>query len=68
MQISALFIYPLKGGAAVQLSEAEMTLKGLKYDRTLMAVDPVTKVFVTQRANPRLATVKAVPDGDGVIL
>lgn len=66
MQVSGLYIYPLKGGAAVELPEAVMTPKGLRHDRVLMAIDPVTHAAVTQRENPKLAQVVAVPGAYGV--
>lgn len=68
MKIAGLHIYPLKGGAALDLSKAEVTPKGLKHDRVLMAVNTETNTFVTQRENRKLATVGAVPDDEGVTL
>ncbi len=68
MHVSGLYIYPLKGGAAISLAEATVTSKGLEYDRALMAVHPGTGKFVTQRENPGLASVKALPDDTGIVL
>ncbi|MDD9901713.1 MAG: MOSC domain-containing protein [Alphaproteobacteria bacterium] len=68
MKVEALYIYPLKGGAAVRQDSAEVTPKGLKHDRVLMVVEPDTGKFITQRENPVLATIGAAVTDKGVIL
>ncbi|MEZ0261500.1 MAG: MOSC domain-containing protein [Alphaproteobacteria bacterium] len=58
MQVSALYIYPVKGLRAVELQEAEVTPRGLRHDRRWMLVDMDGK-FITQREQPKLATLSA---------
>lgn len=54
MEISKLFVYPIKslGGITVQTSEVEM--RGLKYDRRWMLIDEHNR-FLSQREIPALA-------------
>lgn len=58
MQVSALYIYPVKGLRAVALQEAEVTPRGLRHDRRWMLVDADGK-FITQREQPKLARLTA---------
>lgn len=58
MEISALYIYPVKGLRAVALQEAEVTPRGLRHDRRWMLVDAGGK-FITQREQPKLAALSA---------
>ena len=69
--VSALFVYPLKGAAGIDLDAAEVRATGLASggvaDREWMAVDRAG-VFVTQREHPRLALVRtAIEDGRVVL-
>jgi uncharacterized protein YcbX len=54
--IAALFVYPVKGCRGIALSSARMTERGLEHDREWMVVD-IAGRFVTQRAEPRLASI-----------
>ncbi|NUS14302.1 MAG: MOSC domain-containing protein [Streptomyces sp.] len=66
--LSALHIYPVKSLRAVGASEAVVEPWGLAGDRRWMLVD-ARDTTVTQREQPRLALVAAVPlDGGGVRL
>ena len=75
--VSALRIYPVKGLGAIELTQAEVTARGLRHDRRFMVVDPAGEFF-TQRDFPRMATVwteiengtlrLAAPDADEVEL
>jgi uncharacterized protein YcbX len=56
MQVTDLYIYPIKSCRGIQLSQAEVTPKGLLWDREMMLVDGKGK-FITQREYPQLATV-----------
>lgn len=56
MRIKSLHIYPLKSVRGIDLTQSDVTLRGLKYDRTMMLVDPAGQ-FITQREIPLLATV-----------
>ncbi len=55
--ISALWVYPVKSCAGVQLSEAILTETGLEFDRAWMVVDAQGE-FVTQRELPRMALIR----------
>lgn len=55
--ISALFVYPIKSCAGVQLQEAIMTETGLEFDRAWMVVDDKGE-FLTQRELPRMALIQ----------
>jgi uncharacterized protein len=56
MHVSDLYIYPIKSCRGIQLKQAEVTYKGLLWDREMMLVDAKGK-FITQREYPQLATV-----------
>jgi hypothetical protein len=75
--IKALFIYPLKSGAPIELEKTNVLRTGLKYDRQFTLAQQVTSLpsldgkvssewqFMTQRNFPRLAKVETevwVPD------
>lgn len=67
MQIGSLAIYPIKGVQAVPLETAKVEARGLAGDRRWMIVDARSR-FITQREEPRLATIKAEISEDGLIL
>ena len=54
--IGALFVYPIKSCAGVQVQEAILTETGLELDRAWMVVDQHGE-FVTQRDLPRMALI-----------
>jgi hypothetical protein len=56
--VAALFIYPVKGCRGIALSSARVTGRGLEHDREWMVVDADGR-FVSQRTEPRLATITA---------
>jgi len=56
--VSGLYVYPLKGGAAVPLAECEVTALGFRFDRRWAVVSPTGRVL-TQREHPLLARVHA---------
>lgn len=58
MQLSGLFIYPLKSGRGISLSESPADALGLEGDRRFMLCDPSGK-FITQRETPALARIVA---------
>ncbi len=62
MQVTDLYIYPIKSCRGIQLSQAEVTPKGLLWDREMMLVDGKGK-FITQREYPQLATVSVTITG-----
>lgn len=65
MIVSELCIYPIKSCQGIKLRTAEVTAKGLKWDREMMLVSHKGK-FLTQRQFPQLAKVK-VELSDGSI-
>ncbi len=63
LTLSELYIYPIKSAAGIALSEAQVTARGLQYDRRWMVVDAQGK-FMTQRRFPRMALMKVkIADG-----
>lgn len=54
MQLTGLFIYPLKAARGIALASAELTAMGLQHDRRWMLVSPEGQ-FITQRTCPQLA-------------
>ena len=54
--VAGLYVYPLKGGAAVPLAETEVTALGFRFDRRWAVVGPTGRVL-TQREHPKLARV-----------
>ena len=56
VSIAALFVYPVKGCRGIALSSARVTERGLEHDREWMVVDAAGR-FVTQRTEPRLASI-----------
>ncbi|WP_207477849.1 MOSC domain-containing protein [Arenibaculum pallidiluteum] len=67
MRLASLSIYPVKSGAGIALEEAELRPDGLAGDRRWMVVD-ADGAFVTQRALPMLARLKATPEEGGLRL
>jgi len=67
MQVIDLYIYPIKSCRGIQLSQAEVTPKGLLWDREMMLVDGKGK-FITQREYPQLATVSVTITEDNFSL
>jgi uncharacterized protein len=60
MQITGLFIYPLKSARGITLPQARIEAMGLAGDRRMMLVDP-SGHFITQRELPELARLTAIP-------
>ncbi len=67
MQTTSLSIYPVKGVQAVAVTTADVEARGLEGDRRWMLVDADDK-FITQREEPRLATIKAEPTERGLAI
>ena len=57
LQITQLFIYPIKSMGGVQITTGEVTDRGLKFDRRWMLVDDKC-AFITQREFPQMAVLK----------
>ncbi|MCP9754364.1 MOSC domain-containing protein [Lacihabitans sp. CCS-44] len=54
MEISQLFIYPIKSLGGISLQESKVDVRGLEFDRRWMLVSE-NDVFLTQRDLPKLA-------------
>lgn len=65
--IAALFIYPVKGCRGIALSSARVTQRGLEHDREWMVVDTAGR-FVTQRVEPRLASIATAITASSLVL
>lgn len=65
MQLSGIFVYPIKACAGVSLMSAELVERGLAHDRRYMLVDR-RGVFVTQREAPRLCRVATALGPHGI--
>ena len=63
MQLTGLFIYPLKSGRGISLPESQVNALGLSGDRRFMLCDPSGK-FITQRETPALARIVATVAND----
>lgn len=63
MQLTGLFIYPLKSGRGISLPESPVNALGLSGDRRFMLCDPSGK-FITQRETPALARIVATVAND----
>jgi len=57
LQISHLFIYPIKSLGGIEIQNAQLTDRGLEHDRRWMLVDEHNQ-FLTQRTFPRMALLK----------
>jgi uncharacterized protein len=66
-KLSEINIYPVKSLGGISLNEAEVTDRGLKYDRRWMIVNNEEK-FLTQRTNPELALLKTKISHNKLIL
>jgi len=65
--ISELYIYPIKSLGGISLSSAQVTDRGLKYDRRWMLVDEQNR-FLTQREYPQMALLKVQIESDGLLV
>ncbi len=65
--LSEIFIYPVKSLGGISLKEAEVTERGLKYDRRWMLVDSTGK-FITQRIYPKMSLIAVDISNDKLIL
>lgn len=67
MQLSALYVYPIKSCAALVLDRVDVQPRGLAHDRRWMIVDGDGR-FLTGRQLPRLVLLRATPTSDGLRL
>jgi uncharacterized protein YcbX len=64
MQLSQLFVHPMKSSRGIDSREAEVTLRGLKHDREWLLATPDGQ-FITGREQPLLVRVEITPRPDG---
>jgi len=65
VEVTGLFIYPVKSCRAIPLQEAEVGERGLLHDREFLVVDDTDR-FLTQRDAPELATVELELEAAGL--
>lgn len=68
LQISELYIYPIKSLGGISIGSAQLTDRGLQHDRRWMLIDENNR-FLSQRENLQMALLKTelTPDGIRVI-
>ncbi len=67
IEISALFVYPVKSCRGTSLQEVEIGRRGFRHDREFLVVDAGDS-FLTQRTAPELATVDVAIDEADLVL
>jgi len=65
--LSTIHVYPIKSCTPLAPDEAMVEARGLAGDRRWMITDSDGK-FLTGRQYPRLTLIRAVPDGDALVL
>jgi hypothetical protein len=55
--VSRIFVYPIKSCAGIEVSSAELTVRGLACDRRYMLVDAAGR-FLTERQHPKMALIR----------
>jgi uncharacterized protein YcbX len=66
-RVQDLTVYPLKSARGIGRQEVAVEPRGLRFDRHWLLVDARGR-FITQRTQPRLALLPAVPVDDGLEL
>jgi hypothetical protein len=64
-KLSEINVYPVKSLGGISLQSAEVTDRGLKYDRRWMVID-ANGMFLTQRTHPKMALIKVRIEGDNL--
>jgi len=65
--LSQINLYPVKSLRGFSVDSANITTRGLEYDRRFMVVDSMGE-FLTIRERPAMATVKTAINGDKLVL
>lgn len=65
--LTSLHLYPVKGARALDCTRARTSSHGLEFDREWMLIDGRGQ-FLTQRSDPTLALLTALPSATGVHL
>ena len=67
LQLSRLFVYPIKSARGFEVSTAQVSERGLEHDRRFMVVDEADQL-VTARSHPKLLTVGTAIQGQCLIV
>jgi uncharacterized protein len=67
LQLSEIYVYPVKSLGGVRLESAKITDRGLQYDRRWMLVDENNR-FISQREYPQLALFKIELHSDYMVI
>jgi uncharacterized protein YcbX len=67
LQISELFIYPIKSLSGISVTNAVVTDRGLKHDRRWMLVDENNR-FLTQREHTQMTLLKVQIEDNGLLV
>jgi uncharacterized protein YcbX len=67
LQISELYIYPIKSLSGIALQKAQITEKGFAYDRRWLLVDMDNR-FLTQREYPQMALLNQSIENDELLI
>ena len=67
LEISEIYVYPIKSLGGVKLEKANFTDTGIEYDRFWMLIDE-NGVFITQRQIPKLALFNIRFASDSIIV
>jgi len=65
LQISKLFIYPIKSLGGIAVTEARVTPTGFQHDRRWMLIDENCR-FISQREVPQMALLQVAIQNDGL--
>lgn len=67
LRVSQLFIYPIKSLGGIELASAQVTDRGLLYDRRWMLVDHNNR-FLSQRELPQMALIRVSIQPNGLLV
>ncbi|OOQ61721.1 MOSC domain-containing protein [Mucilaginibacter pedocola] len=67
LQVSALYIYPIKSLGGISLNTANLTDRGLQHDRRWMLIDDNNR-FLSQRENIQMALLATEITDDGLMV
>ena len=65
IQVTHLFVYPIKSLGGFSLQTAEITSTGFKHDRRWMLVDE-NNLFLSQRIHPQMALLQTAETKTGI--
>ncbi|MEJ7559042.1 MAG: MOSC N-terminal beta barrel domain-containing protein [Pedobacter sp.] len=65
LQLSEIYIYPIKSLGGISIKEAKLEQRGLQYDRKWLLIDE-NGTFITQRKHYNLAMLQVAMDADTI--